>query len=252
MQPGQLVAWPCLLAGLTATASPIAEDIKTIAARATIDHDKVQVIPELLPPGNLGLNLKKFQPYFNTEGPGCWPYPAVDIDGNTSGGLKPTGSSGGGCTDSVGQVYVRAAKYAGYWAAMYTWYMPKDLPVLGEGHRNDWEDCVLWFDDLNLPNPKLVGASVSKHGEYAVTTVPDKVITYHEGHPLVKYYSDWGIFGTHDLDFTDKVGGLQPAVNFDMLPLVVQNALQNTDWGKADFPMGWAFAHELGEAYPWR
>jgi necrosis inducing protein (NPP1) len=47
-----------------------------------IAHDAVRSIPETLPNDATGRSMKRFQPYVNTEGAGCWPYPAVDTDGN--------------------------------------------------------------------------------------------------------------------------------------------------------------------------
>lgn len=73
-----------LLASSLALAAPAESDKKGIIERraSQINHDAVRVISESLPNDAVGRSLKRFQPYVNTEGPGCWPYPAVDTDGN--------------------------------------------------------------------------------------------------------------------------------------------------------------------------
>ena len=46
-------------------------------------------------------------------------------DVGSSGGLRPTGNSNGGCSKNTGQVYVRSASFNNAFAIMYAWYMPK-------------------------------------------------------------------------------------------------------------------------------
>ncbi|MCM5689485.1 NPP1 family protein, partial [Sinorhizobium meliloti] len=89
-------------------------------AGKVIRHDEVRGFPD----GTSGL-LKAFQPSL-TVIRGCVPFPAVDADGNVSGGLKPSGMASGGCSRSPGQIYVRAGEYNGQCAVMYSWFFPKD------------------------------------------------------------------------------------------------------------------------------
>ncbi|KAG6001710.1 hypothetical protein E4U21_003888 [Claviceps maximensis] len=252
MQLKQFLAWPCLLAGLTASASPIEQqENKSIFRRGqALDHDKVQVIPENLPNNIIGRNLKRFQPYLNTEGAGCWPYPAVDSEGNWSAGLALGGSQGGDCDNSVGQVYVRYGLYEGHYGIIYTWFAPKDQDWVGRGHRYDWEGAVIWIDNPLSENPVITGAAVSKHGGWEKTTNVAKTVSFHEGHPLCKYWVDFDFVGTHRVGWTDKVGGLQPAVAWFELTDAARSALQDTNWGHADFMLGYNFERELASAYP--
>ncbi|GMF28650.1 unnamed protein product [Phytophthora lilii] len=94
---------------------------------------------------------------------GCHPYPAVDADGNTSGGLNPTGSSSAGCKGSGygSQIYGRSAWYNGVWAIMYSWYFPKDSPLTGFGHRHDWEHVVVWLKNPAVSSPEILAVSVA-------------------------------------------------------------------------------------------
>ncbi|KAG5984787.1 hypothetical protein E4U54_006102 [Claviceps lovelessii] len=249
MQLKSLLVWPCALSGLTAVASPI-DRLKGLFRRGQqLDHDKIQSIPETLPNDQLGWNMKRFQPYFNTEGKGCWPYPAVDSEGNWSGGLATSGGQGGDCTDSVGQVYVDFGYYNGHYCIIYAYYAPKDQTFVGGGHRHEWESVALWFDSITSDEPTLQGAAVSKHGGYEKTTNIGH-LTFHNGHPLAKYYVDFDFVGTHSMGWTSKVGGLQPAVYWDLLTDAARGALENTDWGHADFPLGYDFQKNMEDSYP--
>jgi hypothetical protein len=62
-----------------------------------------------------------------------------------SAGLPLTGSQNSGCSSSLGQIYARAAEYNNMYAVMYSWYMPKDEPSAGLGHRHDWEGVIIWL-----------------------------------------------------------------------------------------------------------
>ncbi|MCY8689490.1 NPP1 family protein, partial [Bacillus spizizenii] len=73
---------------------------------AVIGHDKVVGFDEDVPTTIAQKAEKKFQPYLKVYS-GCVPFPAVDAQGNTSGGLQPTGAPEGGCSKHTGQVYSR-------------------------------------------------------------------------------------------------------------------------------------------------
>lgn len=96
--------------------------------RAVIDHDAVVGFAQAVPSGAIGNAYLRFKPYLYVDG-GCVPFPAVDADGNTSGGLAPSGSPTGDCSSSTGQVYVRGAQYGSRYGIMYSWYVHQ-LPIL--------------------------------------------------------------------------------------------------------------------------
>ncbi|MCY8573922.1 NPP1 family protein, partial [Bacillus haynesii] len=135
-----------------------------------IDHDKVQGFSEVTPVTLSQKAAKRFQPFLKVAS-GCVPFPAVDAQGNTSGGLEPTGAPEGHCSKSVGQVYSRSAWYNGVWAIMYAWYFPKDspLPLKAFGHRHDWEGIVVWIDNPANQNPKMLSIAYSQHGKFQKT-----------------------------------------------------------------------------------
>ncbi|KAH9912777.1 necrosis and ethylene-inducing protein 2 precursor [Epithele typhae] len=197
--------------------------------RAVIAHDAVVGFPETVPSGNLGRIYLKYKPYLKVVN-GCVPYPAVDAEGNTSGGLSPSGSPEGKCSSSTGQVYARAEAYNGAYAIMYSWYMPKDSPSSGIGHRHDWEGIVVWIDDPNKDEPTILGAAASGHGKFDAETDPPLQGT----NPLIRYYSTWPI--DHQLGFTSDVGGQQPLIAWESLTDAARDALQNTDFGAANVP----------------
>lgn len=91
---------------------------------AVIDHDKVVGFHEVVPTTISQKAAKRFQPYLKVYS-GCVPFPAVDAQGNTSGGLQPTGAPEGNCSKHTGQVYSRSTWYNGVWAIMYAWYFQR-------------------------------------------------------------------------------------------------------------------------------
>ena len=68
-------------------------------------------------------------------------------------------------------MYARAATYNGAYAIMYSWYMPKDEPSTGIGHRHDWENIVVWLSSEST-SATLTGVAISAHGSYQKTTSP--------------------------------------------------------------------------------
>ncbi|KKA27476.1 hypothetical protein TD95_001966 [Thielaviopsis punctulata] len=245
-----------LFAVTGAIAAPVSDaDTPRLAARDIIDHDKVVALPETIPNDKVGSAYKKFQPWLRTVGDGCWSYPAVDKDGNTSGGLAVSGRPSGGCRESSGQVYVRSAAYNDRYAIMYSWYMPKDQGTSGLGligHRHEWEDIVVWIDSIDAAEPTMVGISASAHGGYNKYNSPPEGL-FQEGtsRPFIKYYQDVAFFGTHSLDTDDALGGEQPMVQYEMMPEPARQALETTDFGDANFPMrNDRFTDQLAKAWP--
>ena len=118
---------------------------------------------------------------------GCMSYAAVAPNGDYSGGLKPSGSPGGGCrTARFQQVYTRTKwftaaerrRYPGArLAIMYAYFFPKDqgnrqgrlaarrYTLFGKtwgGHRYDWEEVVVFLDARG----NALRAAVSSHNKY--------------------------------------------------------------------------------------
>ncbi|OHE97035.1 necrosis inducing protein [Colletotrichum orchidophilum] len=230
----RLGAWLAAAAG-SVTAAPLER-------RAVIDHDAVVGFPETVPSGIVGSLYLKYKPYLKIIN-GCVPYPAVNAAGDTSGGLAPTGSPEGGCSSSTGQVYARGATYNGAFAIMYSYYMPKDSPSTGLGHRHEWENAVVWLSAAT-DSATVLGVSVSAHGEYDTKT---SGIDFTGNSPRIGYRSIWPV--NHQMIFTSEVGDQQPLIAWESLTPAARTALENTDFGSANVPMKEAnFDDNLGKA----
>lgn len=163
----------------------------------------------------------------------------------SSAGLKPTGSSSGECSSSTGQVYARGTTYGNYYGIMYAWYMPKDEPSTGLGHRHDWEGVIVWLSSATSTSASnVVAVCPSAHGGWDCST---NGFTLSGTTPLIKYYSIWPV--DHQCGLTSTVGGTQPLIAWESLPTVAQNALDTTDFGSAIVPFIDAhFTTNLGNA----
>ncbi|KAK7045525.1 hypothetical protein VNI00_007357 [Paramarasmius palmivorus] len=208
----------------------------------SIGHDKVEKLP-----ASGGPNQTKFQPQLHI-GNGCHSYPAVDADGNWSGGLKPTGSPSGSCRDtSKAQTYVRGADFKGKTAFLYAWYMPKDEISPSIGHRHDWEGAVVFLDP---DNNKIEGVAASAHGDWRKYKNPggDKV----DGNHVKLQYSAEGV-NSHAIDITDKDGDLSTLVDWAAMPGPARDAINDAShWGDANPPLADAhFEDNLNEAWMW-
>lgn len=221
-----------------ALAVPSRTDSSFATKRSDIASDEVVGFATTVADGTEGDLMLQWQPYLYVVD-GCVPFPAVDADGNTSGGLAPTGSSNGDCSSSTGQIYARAGTYNNTYAIMYSWYMPKDEPsliegALGIGHRYDWENAVVFLSGEST-DASLVGMAASYHGDY-VACSGSGCDDYLEGDsPLIRYYTAYSILD-HSLGFTSTVGGTQPLIAWDELPTVAQEGLTDKDWGDAIVP----------------
>lgn len=167
---------------------------------------------------------KRFQPYLAVK-TGCVPFPVVDADGNTGGGLAPTGSSSGGCSSHTGQVYTRAGWQDGAYAIMYAWYFPKDSPSPGMGHRHDWEHILVWVDDPHGADPQIEKISYFRHGSYS--HVDPSGNNTAGTRPLVAYHHTWPL--NHALWETRDIGGQQPLIGWDDLSSEARSALSTVD-----------------------
>lgn len=210
---------------LLAAASVVLSSPVSLSSRAVINHDAVQSFPEAVPNTVIGQLMTKHKPFLRVFN-GCVPFPAVDKDGNTSGGLKPSGSDTGGCRSSTGQVYTRAGTLNGGLGIMYAWYMPKDSPSTGLGHRHDWEHIVVWLDSASL-NARIRGVAYSAHGGYDKSTSPPL-----EGsRPKVGYQSIWPV--NHQLLPTSSLGGQQPMIAWENMTPAARDAIERTDFEAA-------------------
>ncbi|EGZ16305.1 necrosis inducing-like protein NPP1 type [Phytophthora sojae] len=218
-----------------------------LVSGAVIDHDTVVPFAQPTPTTTLQTLAVKFKPQIYIAN-GCHPYPAVDEDGNTSGGLKPTGSESSGYTGSSlgSQIYGRAVEYEGVYAFMYSWYMPKDETLPGLGHRHDWEACVVWLDSLD--DPSIVALSASYHSTYLTYYPPDS--DYLDGNSAkIEYSTSWVILD-HSLSATSTAGETQDLIMWDQLTDAARTALEDTDFGSANVPFKEAnFATKVAKAY---
>lgn len=159
-----------------------------------------------------------------------------------SGGLAASGSSNGGCSKSTGQVYARGKTCNGRYAIMYSWYMPKDSPSTGLGHRHDWENIVVWLSGEST-SASVVGMAVSQHGGYDTRTSG----TLSGNSPLAGYTAIWPT--NHQMIFTNDKGGQQPLVAWESLTDAARTALTNTNFGDANVPFkDGNFDNNLGKA----
>ncbi|KAL5450834.1 hypothetical protein PMIN06_005659 [Paraphaeosphaeria minitans] len=196
-----------------------------LSRRAVIAHDAVVGFAQAVPGGTTGALILKYKPWLKVLN-GCVPFPAVDAAGNTGGGLQTTGGSNSGCSSSPGQVYARAASYNGAFAIMYSWYMPKDSPGPGLGHRHDWENIVVWLSSAST-TATVRGVAISAHGDYQKPSPPSLDGT----RPKVGYISYFPV--NHQLISTTDKGGEQPVIAWESMTAAARTAIENTDFGDA-------------------
>ncbi|CAL3973313.1 unnamed protein product [Diplocarpon coronariae] len=218
--------------------------------RGTVPSNQIVGLPEAVPNNVTGELYKAYQPFLQVQG-GCVPFPAVDANGNTkyapsappflwrrvlistsSEGLKETGSPSSGCSGSTGQVYARGFQAAnGRYAIMYSWYMPKDSPSTGLGHRHDWEGAIIWLASSTAKAAgNILAVCPSAHGDWKCDT---KFSLSGTGAQLA-YSSTWPV--NHALSLTSTKGGQQPLVAWESMSDVVKAALQTTNFGSANVP----------------
>lgn len=227
----------------------------TVGLSGSAEAALLQHLPYM---GDGGPKQEMFQPEFDYDADGCFPAAAVDPSGRLNGGLDNTGSLGGGCrTGHLGQAntYSRAKcdKGSGWCGIVYTLYFEKDQAVAGPGdafgHRHDFEAAVVWYHG-NDAWPSYV--SVSAHGDYTTKRFNDveradkrfKVVYHKDGTPPA------GALGTHSFRFAKtgeraeawgNGGWDRPAlVPYDTLwsrNRTAWNALENSSWGRANFPL---------------
>lgn len=131
------------------------------------------------------------------------------------------------------------------YALMYSWYMPKDEPSSGLGHRHDWEGVIVWLaDPTSTTAENILAVCPSAHGEWNCST---DEYTLEGTQPLIRYYNIWPV--NHQCGLTSTVGGTQPLVAWESLPSAAVTALEDTDFGSATVPFKEAtFASNLASA----
>ncbi|OJK01313.1 hypothetical protein ASPACDRAFT_1898195 [Aspergillus aculeatus ATCC 16872] len=207
-----------------------------LSARGTIASDEIVGFNQTVPDDATGTLYLNYQPYLYVVN-GCVPFPAVDAEGDTNAGLAPTGASDGDCSSSTGQIYVRSnvsstGDYTYPTALLYSWYMPKDEPSTGIGHRHDWEGVIVWISDPTVYTAdNILAVCPSAHGDWDCST---DGYTLDGVKPLIKYESIWPI--DHSCGLTTTVGGTQPLVAWESLPTAASTALSDTDFGSAIVP----------------
>lgn len=152
-----------------------------------------------------------------------------------SGGLQDTGNVSAGCRDpNKGQIYARAAWHRGRFAIMYAWYFPKDQPTAGNvagGHRHDWESVVVWIDNPDNTNPRILGGAASSHSSFRHSANPNR----RGNNVLVEYFTSFPT--NHELQFTNTVGRSYWISDWDAMPQSAKTALGNRNaFGSANVP----------------
>ncbi|EGZ20226.1 necrosis inducing-like protein NPP1 type [Phytophthora sojae] len=218
-----------------------------------IDHDQVVPFPQSQPTTITNKAALKLKPRLFINN-GCHLHPAVNANGDTSGGLKPKGSPEGGCrgSGSGSQVYRygRSTWYNGVWAIMYAWYFPKDEPTDFDGHRHDWEHVIVRINNPVLENPTILAMTPSAHSGYS-TYAPPPADMVSGTSCKVEYTSSW-IFIDHHLEGTSTAGETQDLIMWSDLTDAARYALSTTNFGKADTPMNnGTFNWKLSKAWPW-
>ncbi|KAE9974365.1 hypothetical protein EG327_008796 [Venturia inaequalis] len=236
-----MVVLSYIFASLAATISVQAGPIEK---RGTVGNDVIVGLAAAVPSGSVGTVYTTYQPYLKIAN-GCVPFPGVDASGNTNGGLAPSGSSNGGCSSSTGQIYVRGATSGSYYGLMYSWYMPKDEPSDGLGHRHEWEGVIIWLSSATSTTAaNIVAVCPSAHGAWDCTTTG---FTLSGTGPLIKYQSIWPV--NHQMFQTTTKGGKQPLVAWESMSTAVRSALESADFGSATVPFKEStFAENLAKA----
>ncbi|CAI5712263.1 unnamed protein product [Hyaloperonospora brassicae] len=151
-------------------------------------HDQVAPFPEKEPKSFTECAAHKYNPTLHISH-GCSPYPAVNIDGMVSGGLKATGKANGNCAGAAlgDQVYARSMWKYHHWAIMYAYFFPKDSVVSGKGHRYDWEWVVIWLNnpDVNVSRIEAVSVLGREVERYNFVDIDPKYFA--DGVPQLEY-----------------------------------------------------------------
>lgn len=204
-------------------------------------------------PWNASTFQNKYMPLFDYDSDGCFPAAAVDASGKLNGGLNNSGSITGGCRNNhLGKANTYSQSWCknGWCAYVYALYFEKDQTLAGAdafGHRHDWESVVV-FQKQGEESPRFLSAS--RHGGYSthpINEVPMGKVNNEPNYNRVEivYHKDGA--STHAFRFAKwgerpEVWGNgtwdRPAlVTMESMADAPRNALWNSKWGKANFPL---------------
>lgn len=204
-----------------------------------------------------GTFQNKYMPLFDYDTNGCFPAAAVDASGKLNGGLKNTGAIVGGCRNNhlgKANTYTQAWCKNGWCAYIYALYFEKDQAQNGidvGGHKHDWESVVV-FQKQGEEKPRFLAAS--RHGGYS--THPINEVPMSGNRVEIVYHKDGS--STHAFRFA-KWGEVpraqgeniwdQPAlVDIQTMDDTPRNALWNSKWGDANFPLTGNFQDNINKA----
>ncbi|WP_155059463.1 NPP1 family protein [Streptomyces blattellae] len=210
-------------------------------------------------PWNAGTFQNKYMPLFDYDTNGCLPAAAVDASGRLNGGLQNSGSITGGCrTNHLGKAntYTQSWCKNGWCAYVYTLYFEKDQTQNGidiGGHRHDWESVVV-FQKQGEERPRYLAAS--RHGGYSTHSINEvpmqgnrvKIVYHKDGSSTHAFrFAKWGevprVWGNGTWD--------QPGlVDVTKMADAPRNALWNSKWGKANFPLTGNLQSNINKARP--
>ncbi|KAM4060416.1 necrosis inducing protein (NPP1) domain-containing protein [Hirsutella rhossiliensis] len=201
------------------------------AVEPRLAHDKVVEFPQTVPDDVTGKLYLRYKPWLYIEH-GCKPFPAVDSQGNVNDGLgQCDGNDSNECDYGKGQVYSRSAEKDGMFAIMYSWYFPKDVPVVCSGHRHDWENIVIWLSERS-ESAKYIGIAMSKHGDYVHYPQGSHDVTWEGDRPFISYTRE--LLFDHHPSTTTKKGDEQPLIAWEKLTKLAWDALQAYNFGEAN------------------
>ncbi|POM72452.1 NPP1-like protein [Phytophthora palmivora] len=101
----------------------------------------------------------------------------------------------------------------------------------------------VFIDNPDVPEPKILGCSVSSHNGYKKYNLID-------GTSLkVRYQHGWP--KNHDLDVTGDTGTFQDLIMWDQMSEDARRALNSVSFGNANTPFNnWNFVPKLKNAWP--
>ncbi|KAK1963845.1 NPP1-domain-containing protein, partial [Colletotrichum sublineola] len=231
------------LSSLASSSVPYARDGDIAVGDKWKPYDQVEIFQQGAARGLEGILELRFMPMLN-DASGCFPYAAVDKDGNHGMGLKPTGKSGGDCRDdSKGQLYARVGTSNGRTGVMYSWYLPK-VQTDTEHHKHWYLSIVVWVhsecnpaaDDCNI-----VGVSYSSGAETYDTSMSGETLysSGHNGtgpsktHPIVGYDGQVKVFPSQD---GDQHALSPPLISWEKLSLAARQQLNGFQYENARCP----------------
>ncbi|KXS15849.1 necrosis inducing [Gonapodya prolifera JEL478] len=214
------------------------------------------------------MDIATIAPVFDFDKDGCLPSAAISRAGAQNGGLKTTGSLGGGCRKSdfmaYSNTYHRAtcadSEGKKYCAHFYSLYFQKDQVIAGLdsfGHRHDIESVSIW-----TTNGAITHVGASAHGDMNTRAFSD--IDKQDGHAKIVYHKD-GI-QTHAFRFSKSGEKAEnsydtfvtpPIVDWDRMVgdgldnAAMRDKLNGFNFGSAHFPiLDGDFLRNVNDAKP--